>query len=97
MSIKFYILLTLLVGILTWLISQRGWIVLWNSFFIFMLLLVLVLAQKYIGKIEGLLIAIVPFITGQMMIKRNKKVQKFYFLKQIKFIRWCNKNIYYLT
>lgn len=78
------------------LFKKDGWIFLWNTFFVFILLFVLVLAQKHIGKIEGLLIAVVPFVAGQMLIKYNKKIQIFYFSKQTKFINWCNKNIYQL-
>ncbi len=76
---------------------KHGWIVLWNSFFIFILLVVLVLAQKHIGKIEGALIALLPFAGIQMLIRRNRKVNIFYFAKQTKFINWCNKNIYHIV
>jgi len=78
-------------------IRKHGWVFLWNSFFIFILLVVLVLAQKHIGKIEGLLIAVVPFVAGKMLIKRNRKVNIFYFAKQTKFINWFNKNIYHIV
>jgi len=74
--------------------SKRGWIVLWNSFFVISLLIVLVFAQKHVGKIEGLLIAILPFIAGKMLIKKNRIVQQHYFSKQTKFINFCNKYIY---
>lgn len=76
--------------------KKFGWVAMWNAFFIFLLILALVVSQKYIGKIEGSLLAIVPFITGQILIKKNKKIQSFYFSKQTKFINWCNKYIYHL-
>lgn len=97
MSMTFYVVIIVVVSSGVFLLLKQGWIVLWNSFFVFILLFVFVLAQKHIGKIEGLLIAIVPFIAGQMLIKKNKKVQKFYLSKQTKFINWCNKNIYCIT
>ncbi len=98
MDIPFYILLiAILIVLITFLMRRHGWIVLWNGFFVFILLFVLVLAQKHIGKIEGLLIAVVPFVSGQMLIRKNRKVNIFYFVKQTRFINWCNKNIYHIV
>ncbi len=97
MSIVFNVAIAILIVLITFLMRRQGWVVLWNGFFVFILLFVLVLAQKHIGKIEGALIAIVPFIAGQMLIRRNRKVNIFYFAKQTKFINWCNKNIYHIV
>ena len=97
MSISFYIAIAVLLIISTWFIRRHGWVALWNGFFIFLLILVLVVAQKHIGKIEGLLIAVVPFVAGKMFIIKNRKVNIFYFAKQTKFINWCNKNIYHIV
>ena len=97
MSIVFYIALATLLISIIFLMRKHGWIVLWNGFFVFILLFVLVLAQKHIGKIEGLLIAVVPFVAGQILIRKNRKVNVFYFAKQTKFINWCNKNIYQIV
>lgn len=97
MDIIFYVAITILLASITFLMKRHGWIILWNSLFVFILLFVLVLAQKHIGKIEGLLIAVVPFVAGQMLIRKNRKVNVFYFAKQSKFINWCNKNIYHIV
>jgi len=84
----------ILLLIMASLISEHGWIVLWNSFFVAVLLITLVLAQKYIGKIEGLMIAVIPFIGGQILIRKNRTIQQYYFSKQMKFLNWCNKYLY---
>ncbi|EIF50247.1 hypothetical protein [Sulfurovum sp. AR] len=97
MDIVFYIAIMILFTSITFLMRRHGWVVLWNGFFIFILLFVLVLAQKHIGNIEGLLIAVGPFVAGQMLIRKNRKVNVFYFAKQTKFINWCNNNIYHIV
>lgn len=76
---------------------RKGWVAIWNGMFIAVILIMLVLTQKYIGKIEGAFITLIPFIIFQLLIKNNKKVHNFYILKQTTFINWCNKNIYEIT
>lgn len=75
-------------------ILKYGWIDLWNTFFIAVLIITLVITQKYMGKIEGSLISLVPFVTAQLLIKYNNNVQKFYLLRQSRFVSWCNKYLY---
>jgi len=97
MSISFYVAIAILLLIIAWHMRRHGWVSIWNGFFLFVLILVLVIAQKHIGKIEGVLIAVVPFVAGKMLIIKNRKVNVFYFAKQSKFIYWCNKNIYHIV
>jgi len=98
MNIVVYVSIVIfLIIFLTSRMRKYGWVVLWDSFFIFILLVVMVLAQKHIGKSEGALLAIVPFVAGIMLIRKNRKVNIFYFAKQTKFINWYNKNIYHIV
>lgn len=97
MNIVFYVAMTIAVISTIPLVLKKGWVALWNGFFVFILIFVLVVAQKHIGQIEGLLIAVVPFVAGQILINKNRKVNTFYFSKQTRFISWCNKYIYYLS
>jgi len=97
MSISFYVAITILLLIVVWHMRRHGWVSIWNGFFLFVLILVLVIAQKHIGKIEGLLIVVDPFVAGKMLISKNRKVNIFYFARQSKFINWCHTNIYHLV
>jgi len=94
MKLIFYISLLVVIIIGIDFIIRKGWISLWNGIFIAILLVLLVLMQKYIGKLEGALITLIPFIIFQFLIKTNKKIQNFYISKRTKFINWCNNNIY---
>ena len=94
MKLSVLIALILCVYLTFSLTTKRGWIVIWNGFFVISLLVVLVFSQEYIGKTEGLLIAIIPFIAGQILIKNNRIMRQYYISKQMKFIKFCNKYIY---
>ena len=82
--------IVLLICIIVLLVSMRGWIIIWNSIIVAIMVIIL----NYIGTVEGLLIVVLLVLLGQLFIRKNNKARKCYSKFQTKFVEWCNRNIF---
>jgi hypothetical protein len=94
MDIVLYVTIPIIIVGTLYFLLESGWVHLWNSIFVGIMLFVLVYTQKHIGKLEGAVISLVPFIFARILIERNRKVGIFYIAKQRKFVNFFNKYIY---